>query len=72
MNTQVWSVRCSNTGHVDFWTLYEAGKIKNVILEMKRLHRKILEVSKTHWLGSGSFKTNDYTVYFSGAENGPH
>lgn len=55
---------------VNLRILYEAGKVQNVILEMKRLDLQILGVSETHWLESGSFKTNDYTVHFSGAKNG--
>jgi hypothetical protein len=53
-------------------SLYETGKIHNLIQKMKRLGIQILGVSETHWLGSGCFETGDYSLYFSGAEDGPH
>ena len=51
--------------------MYEL-KTHNLIHKMKRLDVQILGVSETHWLGSGCFEIEDYTVYFSGAEDGPH
>ena len=49
-------------------SLYQKGKLENVKLEMERLKMKILGVNETRWARSGSFRTEDYTMYYSGGE----
>ena len=44
-------------------SLYQKGKLKNVKLEMGRLKVQILGISETRWTKSGSFRTEDYTMY---------
>lgn len=70
--TQLEMTKILKIGTWNVRTLYEAGKTHNLIREMKRLDIQILGVSETHWLGSGCFEIEDHTIYFSGAEDGPH
>lgn len=53
-------------------TLYEAGKLRNVIEEMKRLNVHIMGLSKIRWPGSGELQINDMTFYYSGTANNAH
>jgi len=47
-------------------SLYEKGKLENVKLDMGHLKVQILGISETRWTKSGSFRTEDYTMYCSG------
>ena len=49
-------------------SLYQKGKLENVKLEMGRLKVQILGLSETRWTKSGSFRTEDYTMYYSGGD----
>ena len=50
-------------------SLCQKGKLENVKLEMERLKVQILGISETRWTKSGSFKTEDYTMYYSGGDD---
>ena len=47
-------------------TLYQKGKLNNVIQEMKRMNIKILGLAEMRWNDSGQMKANGYTVIYSG------
>ena len=47
-------------------SLYQKGKLENVKLKMGRLKVQILGISETRWTKSGSFRTDDYAMYYSG------
>ena len=53
-------------------SLYQKGKLENVKLEMERLKVQILGISETRWTKSGSVKTEDYTMYYSGGDDHEH
>uniref|UniRef100_A0A914XJB6 Endonuclease/exonuclease/phosphatase domain-containing protein n=1 Tax=Plectus sambesii TaxID=2011161 RepID=A0A914XJB6_9BILA len=57
-NIGTWNVRGMNTGKLDI-----------VKAEMERLNIDILGISELHWIGSGYFNSDDYTVYYSGNDN---
>ncbi|XP_050497514.1 craniofacial development protein 2-like [Diabrotica virgifera virgifera] len=61
INIGTWNVR----------SMYEPGKMNNIIQEMQRLNIDILGISDTRWSSSGSFATNNGMIYFSG-NNDPH
>ena len=44
------------------------GKLEIVKKEMDRLKINILEISELKWTGLGYFKSDDYTIYYSGHE----
>ena len=49
-------------------SLYQKGNLKNFKFEMGRLKVQILGISETRWTKSGSFRAEDYTMYYSGGE----
>ena len=49
-------------------SLHQKGKLENVKLEMGRLKVQILGISETRWTKSGSFRTEDCTMYYSGGD----
>lgn len=50
-------------------TLYQIGKLDNVVLEMKRLDIDILGMSEVRWTGINRCKANDdYELIYSGGE----
>lgn len=51
LNLGTWNVR----------NLYEAGKLANIVQEMKRLKINILGISETWWPNSGKCETDDVT-----------
>lgn len=50
-------------------TLYQAGKLDNVIMEMKRLDLDIIGISEARWTDSGSLDKDGYVFYFSGGQH---
>uniref|UniRef100_A0A914X6Y4 Reverse transcriptase domain-containing protein n=1 Tax=Plectus sambesii TaxID=2011161 RepID=A0A914X6Y4_9BILA len=57
-NIGIWNVRGMNTGKLDI-----------VKAEMEWLNIDILGISELHWIGSGYFNSDDYTVYYSRNDN---
>lgn len=53
-------------------SLFAAGKLDNIVMEMKRLNVNILGVSDVRWAGSGSCTTNNGTFYYSGNNDPKH
>ena len=49
-------------------TMYQCGKLHNVILEMQRLNLDTLGCSEVRWTKSGKIKINDTTFVYSGDE----
>ena len=59
----------SKIGTWNVRTLYQPGKLSNVILEMKRLRINILGVCETRWKGSGKFREGKHTIMYSEAKS---
>lgn len=53
-------------------SMYESGKMHNVIHEMQRLKLNILGISETRWPGHGRVPTERGMLYFSGSEEKNH
>jgi len=53
-------------------TLYQAGKVHNLIQEMKRLEIGIMGVSEMRWPDSGQCDIEDHQVLYSGTSTGAH
>ena len=49
-------------------TLYQAGKLENVIQEMGRLDVNIFGICETRWTNSGSMQIDDYKIIYSGGD----
>lgn len=49
-------------------TLYEAGKLDNLMVEFEELKLDILGIAETHWKGSGLIKRDNHTIIYSGGE----
>ena len=49
-------------------TLYQAGKLENVIQEMRRLDINIFGLCETRWTNSGSMQIDDYKIIYSGGD----
>ena len=49
-------------------TLYQAGKVENLMIEMNRLKVDIMGLAEVRWTGSGLIKYEDYSMIFSGGE----
>ena len=49
-------------------TLYQAGKLENVIQEMGRLDVNIFGLCETRWTNSGSMQIDDYKIIYSGGD----
>ena len=59
---------CSRIGTWNVRTLYQAGKLQNVLKEMKRLKCNILGICETRWTGAGCIREGDYTITYSGGD----
>ena len=62
---------CGNKIKVGTWnvrTLYQAGKLGNVIQEMGRLDVNIFGLCETRWTNSGSKQIDDYKIIYSGGD----
>ena len=58
-----------NTTYIATWnvrTLFQKGKLDNVVMEMNRMKLKILGLAEMRWNGNGSFKKDGHTVLYSG------
>ena len=59
-----------------FWnvrTMYDTGKLAQVVAEMKRYKLHILGISESRWTGSGKIKTTSgEIVLYSGREDNLH
>ena len=53
-------------------SLFMAGKVHNVILELKRLNISILGISEMRWPGSGDIWVDEHRVFYSGGESSQH
>ena len=49
-------------------TLYQIGKLSNVIKEVRRMNISILGVAETRWTGSGKLVSDNMTIIYSGGE----
>ena len=49
-------------------TLYQAGKLDNVIQEMKKMKIDILGIAETRWTESGKIRKNNHTILYSGGQ----
>ncbi|XP_030747690.1 craniofacial development protein 2-like [Sitophilus oryzae] len=53
-------------------TLYEAGKLRNLLLEIQRMDIQITGVCETRWSDATTFHSEDYAVYTSGTRDRSH
>lgn len=53
-------------------SIYEAGKVHNVIQEMQRLKVNIMGISETRWANSGEISINGTKIYYSGNNESHH
>ena len=63
------SVRNRNIMRIGTWnvrTLYQKGKLNNVVQEMNRMRINILGISETRWTGSGEFTVEKHKMIYSG------
>lgn len=49
-------------------TLYQAGKLANLILETKRLNIDILGISEVRWTGYDQISVDNYKLFYSGGD----
>ena len=56
MNIATWNVR----------TIYQAGKLDNIVLETKRMGIDIMGLAEVRWLQYGKIVCNDHTLIYSG------
>ena len=62
--------RCLKLGTWNVRTLYQAGKLDNLIQEMENMRLDILGISETHWVEEGkSIKENHTLIYSGGKEH---
>ena len=47
-------------------TMYQAGKLENIVLETKRMGIDIMGLAEVRWLQSGKIESNDHTLIYSG------
>ena len=55
--------------HIATWnicTLYQQGKLNNVILEMNRMRMNCLGLCEVKWAGNGQIEKDDKTIIYSG------
>ena len=50
-------------------TMFKAGKLDNIMNEMKNMYLDVLGISETRWTESGKIKEEDFTIVYSGGEN---
>lgn len=65
----------STTIKVGTWnvrSLYAAGKLSNVVREMERINIEVLGISEVRWPGSGTCRTDNGTLYYSGNQLPEH
>ena len=65
------TVRNQTTMRIATWnvrTLYQAGKLANVMMEMKRMKINMLGLCETRWMGTGCFETEGHKVIYSGGD----
>jgi hypothetical protein len=63
--------RKARIGCCNVRTLWETGKEREVIAEMKRYKTEILRISETHWTGFGEANIQrDETFIYCGTEEG--
>jgi len=58
-----------NTTYIATWnvrTLFQKGKLDNVVMEMNIMKLKILGFAEMRWNGTGCFKKDGHTVLYSG------
>ncbi|XP_030747095.1 craniofacial development protein 2-like [Sitophilus oryzae] len=48
----------------------QVGKLKIILNEISRCTVNICGLSETHWKGNGHYKSENYTIYYSGQEDG--
>lgn len=53
-------------------SLYQAGKVRNVEAERRRLNVDILGLSEVRWPGSGVTRLSDGEIYYSGSNDPNH
>ena len=64
-----------NTSLIATWnvrTLFQPGKLENVIKEMERLKWKVLDLSEMRWNDQGTFFKDGHCVCYSGNNSNTH
>ena len=60
-----------NSRRISTWnirSIYQSGKMDNIIMEMKRLNISIMGVCKVRWTGAGKLQSDDVTFTYSCGE----
>ena len=60
--------RCLKLGTWNVRTLYQAGKLDNLIQEMENMRLDILGISETHWVEEGKIIKENHTLIYSGGK----
>ena len=60
--------RCLKLGTWNVRTLYQAGKLDNLIQEMESMRLDILGIAETHWVEEGKIIKENHTMIYSGGE----
>ena len=60
--------RCLKLGTWSVRTLYQAGKLDNLIQEMENMRLDILGISETHWVEEGKIINENHTLIYSGGK----
>ena len=59
LNIGTWNVR----------TLYQSGKLDNLIQELNHMKIDIMGIAETRWTDTGKIIKDDYTKIYSGGED---
>ena len=66
VNAKIYKYRSRRNTSRNVSTLYQQGKMDNVILEMDRMEINCLSVCETWWTKNGPLQNNDKTIICSG------
>ena len=75
VSNQPSKIRCNSKNKIGTWnvrSLYQAGKLNNIVAEMERMNIEILGISDVQWPDSGECPINDYHMYYSGSSDQHH
>jgi len=71
LDRQQATVRNKNLFKIGTWnvrTMFQKGKLENIKKEMQRLQLNVLGLCEVRWTGAGSFRTDNFTLFYSGGD----